>query len=65
MWSRKKNVGEIKEDRNHMIGTTYIQVRQKTGRRMTMDKSVTIGHRGKTVQEQQTCNKTVRHNNQG
>jgi hypothetical protein len=58
-------VEEIKGDRNCMIGTTYTQVRQKTGRRMTMDNSVTIGHRGKTIQKQQTCNKTVRDNNQG
>jgi hypothetical protein len=27
-------VEEIKEDRNCMIGTTYTQVRQKTGRRI-------------------------------
>jgi hypothetical protein len=58
-------VEEIKEDKTCMIGTTYIQVRKKTGRRMTMDTSVTIGHRGKTIQKQQTCNKTVRDNNQG
>jgi len=30
MWNRKENVEEIKEDRNCMIGTTYIQVRLKT-----------------------------------
>jgi hypothetical protein len=58
-------VQEIKEDKNCVTGTVHMQVRQKTGRRMAMDKSVTTGHRGKTIQKQQTCNKTVRDNNKG
>lgn len=58
-------VGETK-DMKCMITNTFIHKGQKTGREMTVwIKSGTVSHGGKTIQTQQTCNKTVRNNSQG